>query len=82
MGGMLGFIIGIGILFLLEYNDDSFKDKEELEEYLGLIVLGTIPLIRMKNEIRNWQRFLKPKFVVPIVMMSGGLICILIMMLR
>lgn len=40
---ILGIIVGTGIAFLLEYLDNTFKDKEELEEMLGLAVIGIIP---------------------------------------
>lgn len=40
---ILGIIIGTGIAFLLEYLDNTFKDKEDLEKMLGLAVIGIIP---------------------------------------
>ncbi|MBN1348671.1 hypothetical protein JXJ21_04615, partial [candidate division KSB1 bacterium] len=82
MGAMLGLFIGIGIIFLLEYTDDSFKNKEDVEEYLGLIVLGTIPHIRMKLESAWFDRFLKPQLAVPIAMMLGGIIYLIILMFK
>jgi len=43
---ILGFIIGIGLAFLLEFLDDSVKTMEEAEQITELSVLGTIPKIR------------------------------------
>lgn len=40
---MAGLMVGIGIAYLLEFVDDTFKTKEQLEEILGLPVIGTIP---------------------------------------
>lgn len=40
---LLGAIGGIGIVFLLEFIDNSFKTKDQLENRLGVPVLGVIP---------------------------------------
>jgi capsular exopolysaccharide family len=44
--GLLG---GIGLAFLLEHNDNTFKQPDEVEKLLGLPVLGVIPLIRRQG---------------------------------
>lgn len=40
---MLGLIIGAGLAILLEFLDNTFKDKEQVEKILDLPVLGSIP---------------------------------------
>ncbi|MBD3287230.1 hypothetical protein GF337_00365 [candidate division KSB1 bacterium] len=45
MAAALGIAIGIGLIYGLEYIDRSFKNVEEVERYLHLPVLGTIPKI-------------------------------------
>jgi len=40
---LLGLMVSIGICFLLEFLDNTFKSKEQLERDLDLPVLGTIP---------------------------------------
>lgn len=45
----VGCAIGGGIIFLLEYMDHSFKKVEDIEKYLDLPVLGTIPRIDMES---------------------------------
>lgn len=40
---VLGIIIGTGMAFSLEYLDNTFKNKEDLEVALGLAVIGIIP---------------------------------------
>lgn len=40
---LLGLIISIGIVFLSEYLDNTYKSKEQLEKDLGIPVLGMIP---------------------------------------
>ena len=44
-GVMLGLVLGIGTAFFLEYLDDSIKRKEDVERFLQLPVMGTIPAI-------------------------------------
>lgn len=39
--GGLGF--GIGLVYLIEFFDHSFKSVEDIEQFLGLTVLGTVP---------------------------------------
>ncbi|EHI99324.1 lipopolysaccharide biosynthesis protein [Clostridium sp. DL-VIII] len=40
---ILGLMVSIGLSFLLEFMDNTFNNKEEMEKELGLPVLGTIP---------------------------------------
>ncbi|EOU1560117.1 capsular biosynthesis protein [Clostridium perfringens] len=40
---VLGGIIGIGLVILLEFLDNTFKSREELEKTLDLPIIGTIP---------------------------------------
>lgn len=41
----LGIMAGIGIVFLIDYFDNTIKTPEDVEKYLGLPVIGIIPLI-------------------------------------
>lgn len=40
---IIGLMLSIGLSFLLEFIDNTFKNKEEMEKVLGLPVLGVIP---------------------------------------
>lgn len=40
---LLGLMVSIGLVFLLEYIDNTFKSKENLEKELGIPVVGLIP---------------------------------------
>lgn len=42
-GGGIGLLVGIGLVFLLDFMDRSIKTPEELERRLGLPVLAVIP---------------------------------------
>lgn len=41
----LGLMLSVGIVFLLEYLDNTVKTQEDIEKLLELPVIGTIPLI-------------------------------------
>ncbi|WP_368236374.1 YveK family protein [Clostridium perfringens] len=40
---ILGLMVGVGAVLLLEYLDNTFKSREELEKTLELPIIGTIP---------------------------------------
>lgn len=44
IGFILGIMIALGLVFLLEYLDNSVKDKEQLEKTLPIPVIGEIPI--------------------------------------
>ena len=44
-GIILGLLLGVGLAFLLEFNDTTIKSNEDVERYLSLPILGTIPHI-------------------------------------
>ena len=50
-GFLLGAAVAIGIILLLYMMNDTIKTAEDVERYLGLSVLGTIPL--MQGESRK-----------------------------
>ncbi|MBC5628712.1 capsular biosynthesis protein [Clostridium sp. NSJ-6] len=41
----LGLMVSVGLVFLLEYLDNTYKTKEQLEKELELPVLGVIPTL-------------------------------------
>lgn len=40
---LLGLMVSVGLVFLLEYLDNTYKNKDQLEKELDIPVLGTIP---------------------------------------
>ena len=40
---LLGLMVSLGLVFLLEYLDNTYKNKEQLEKELDIPVLGLIP---------------------------------------
>jgi len=43
---ILGLMIGIGITFLIEFLDNTYKSKERLEKELNIPVLGAVPNLK------------------------------------
>ena len=43
IGFILGLMISLGLVFLLEYLDNTLKTADDIEKYLGLAVIGAIP---------------------------------------
>ncbi len=62
LGLILGLMLGIGLTFLLDYLDRTIKDEEDVQEKLGLPVIGTIPRIKEadSNEERQLVTQLEP----------------------
>lgn len=40
---VLGLMVGVGVVLLIEYLDNTFKSREDLEKTLDLPIIGTIP---------------------------------------
>ncbi len=43
---VVGLMLGVGLAFLLEYLDNTLKTEQDIEQTLGLPVLGSIPTIK------------------------------------
>jgi len=41
----MGLMVSVGIVFLIEYLDNTVKTQEDVEKLLGLTVIGIIPLV-------------------------------------
>lgn len=54
IAAVLALFVGVGLAFVMEYIDNTFKTPEEIEKYLGLPVFGTIPdMDRVKRRRRR-----------------------------
>lgn len=53
LGCLLGLVLGGGSVILSEFLDHSFKKVEEVEEYLSLKVLGTVPRIEYLEKLNQ-----------------------------
>ena len=43
IAAVLGAMIGLFVVFLIEYLDNKLKTPQDIEKYLGLSVLGVVP---------------------------------------
>ena len=57
IAGFLGAFVGVGLAFLLEYLDTTFKSPEEVEAYLGLPILGRTPHLEMVANGKRGVRY-------------------------
>ncbi|KKI93271.1 capsular biosynthesis protein [Bacillus sp. SA1-12] len=48
---VVGLMVGVGVAFLLEYLDNTIKTEQDIENQLGLPVLGAITTITMNDEM-------------------------------
>lgn len=62
IGLVLGFIVGIGISFLLELLDRTVKDDKFVTENLGFTILGTVPQMSQKELNATIQKTNKTNF--------------------
>lgn len=60
MAGLLGVMAALGLIFLLEFLDRTFKKSEELERKLGLPVLGEVPEFEGEPRISKKKRAKQP----------------------
>lgn len=51
IAAVVGLMLGVGIAFLLEYLDTSIKDQQDIEDILGIPVLGVVSPIGEKAEL-------------------------------
>jgi uncharacterized protein involved in exopolysaccharide biosynthesis len=51
---LIGTMMGVGLAFLSEYMDSSLKTIEDVQEWLGIPVLGTIP--KMVSGGNEWKK--------------------------
>ncbi|MCM3356551.1 Wzz/FepE/Etk N-terminal domain-containing protein [Psychrobacillus sp. MER TA 171] len=49
IGAVIGLMLGVGIAFLMEYLDTTVKNEQDVEDVLGLPVLGLISVISDKD---------------------------------
>jgi len=51
IAAVVGLMLGVGIVFLLEYLDTTMKDQQDIEDILGIPLLGVISPIVDKAEL-------------------------------
>ena len=56
MVGLLALVVSVGLTLLLEALNNTFKRTEDIENKLNLPVLGVLPLVKAKNELKHVAR--------------------------
>ncbi len=68
---ILGLGSGVGLAFLLEYADKSFRDQEDMESFLGIPVLASIPLTHTERGLYLARRKKVAYVIVATIIMAG-----------
>lgn len=53
MGLGIGLVLGLALVMLLEYMDDSIRRPDDVEKVLGLPVMGVIPFVKARRNEEN-----------------------------
>lgn len=53
IGGVLGVFLALAVILVIYFANDTIKTSEDVERYLGLSVLGNIPLTDKKKKSRK-----------------------------
>jgi len=62
-GGVLGALLGVIILFALEWlESDVVRSNEDVERYIGLPVIGSIPTITTREPAPGSTARVRPAF--------------------
>ncbi|MDQ8735941.1 Wzz/FepE/Etk N-terminal domain-containing protein [Paenibacillus sp. LHD-38] len=56
IGFLFGLILSIGLIYLLDSLDDSIKSEREVEELLGLTMLGSVTKMKRKDYARHLKK--------------------------
>ena len=56
IGGMLGLVLAAGVLVLIFILDDTIKTPDDVENYLGLNVLTSIPIQEGEQKVKRTKR--------------------------
>lgn len=60
LGAVMGMFFGLGLVFFLDYLDNTIRTPEDVEKFLGLSVLGVIP--KMQDEQGLAHRAMREAF--------------------
>lgn len=56
IGGMLGVVLATAIILIVFLTNDSVKSQDDVEKYLGLSVLGTIPMSDAQKKSKKHKK--------------------------
>jgi polysaccharide chain length determinant protein (PEP-CTERM system associated) len=73
-GVLLGLGAGLGVAFLLEMLNTSFKRTEDLDGYVGVPVLATLPVITTRGQIIEQRQERSMLVLASVVILAIGLL--------
>ena len=50
IAGLLGLVLSVGVVFLREMMNNTFKTDDDIQKHLGFTVLGVIPYVNLEDE--------------------------------
>lgn len=56
LGGLVGVFLAAGIIIVLHLMDDTIKNSEDIEKYLGISTLGLIPIETKENKQKELEK--------------------------
>lgn len=56
IGTILGFMVSVGIVFLLEFLNNCYKDKDDIEDDFAIAVIGEVPIINEKKFVKSRKK--------------------------
>jgi len=62
IGAMFGMFLGLGVVFFLDYLDNTLRTPEDVEKYLGLTAIGVVPRIQPGEGEALEQRAVKEAY--------------------
>ena len=70
IAGLLGAVLATGVILLIHFMDDTIKTSEDVEKYLGLSTLGSIPITKSNEQPKGKKT--KKKKATGIKKATGG----------
>ena len=66
MGFVIGLVLGLALTFFLEYWDDTLKTPDDVERFLHMPVLGTVPKMTKSDNVQELERIVEffPKSII------------------
>ena len=66
IGMIVGLAFGLSLAFFLEYLDDTLKTPDDVERYLGMPVMGTVPKMIASKDVHDVERIVEfyPKSII------------------
>lgn len=52
IAGVLGMMVSVGLVFVLEFLDRTYKTPADIERYLGLPIIGIIPDLELSRTVK------------------------------